>query len=209
MKKTIIALMALVGVSAAETLTLTSPENNVLSTGTGTLSWLEETGTLTSWELSFDLTINTDGNKNLFSLNSKNDWVPTLDWWDKELQFNQANKNSIGKPALSAGETASITLSFVATKNADGEYVGGNYSVIFKMEEEIKFSSNVEIEEFGNGRTLSDYTISKGSTTFMTQNGATFSNITLTRLNDNVPEPTTATLSLLALAGLAARRRRK
>ncbi len=207
MKKTIIALMALAGVAAADSLTLTTTCNSE----TGVLTWTENTGELTAWELSFDITATSISNLYIFqAAKDKSAWLPTVDFWDSKIEFNQCEKggaDQLGKVSILANETASITLSFIADQSVTGEYVGGTYSVSFKQGE-TTFSNSVEISSFTSERTLSDYSISSGEPKFTTDNRVTISNISLTQLNA-VPEPTTATLSLLALAGLAARRRRK
>lgn len=110
---------------------------------------------------------------------------------------------------LSIGNSTSITMSFVADyDNVLEEYVGGTFLVT---------SGETELLNFTVGKTIQDTTLQSGHASVWTQTGAgacpsnnLFKNIAVSRLADNVvPEPTTATLSLLALAGLAVRRRRK
>ena len=210
MKKTIITLLALAGVAAAEELTLTQPAGGSLSSGNQTLNWSEDIQNLTSWELSFDFIVDSYINNTLLQIGDKDAWQPTVELWNQYIQFNQASNTQVGKVSVVVDELASITLSFIANKTADGDYVGGTYSVTFNQGEST-YSASTEITKFTDDRTLSDYSLDKEEARFWTHSSSvTYSNITLTQLDDKlIPEPTTATLSLLALAGLAARRRRK
>ena len=199
--------MALAGVASAKTLTLTT----TLNSETGVLTWTEVTGDLTAWQLSFDITATEINNIGIFqAANNKADWLPTVDFWEGKIEFNQCGQggdDQLGKVSISANKTASITLSFIANVTENGDIAGGTYSASF-TQGETTFSNSVEISGFTTARPLSLYSISSGEPMFTTNDNVTISNITLTQL-DAVPEPTTATLSLLALAGLAARRRRK
>ncbi|MBQ8517379.1 MAG: PEP-CTERM sorting domain-containing protein [Akkermansia sp.] len=71
---------------------------------------------------------------------------------------------------------------------------------------EAAFSTNILL---GAGKTTTlDFTLGSAQT-YNTFAGLTGGSVTYTTASASVPEPATATLSLLALAGLAARRRRK
>lgn len=92
-----------------------------------------------------------------------------------------------------------ITLQFIANEDEQGNIQGGTLSAIVG---ELKHTATLE----GN------LTLSKSADGFRVwSNGAQehFTGMSLVKLENNlIPEPATATLSLLALAGLAARRRR-
>jgi MYXO-CTERM domain-containing protein len=243
MKRTIIALMALAGVAAAEdwTATFTSKNQTINQTGTdysaifsaGTPLTLDITGlTLQntgkdqgngtygkdtngvgnaspssirpnvnignggSYTLSFILTNTSQADINLTSLS-----VNTFTYGSAG-NFHQ----NVDRPitlTLLGGLTGSSnkTMSSPNIPNTDNTtpiLLTLNEPVLIKGEKELSF--NLTITENNSGGT------------FVGLKGATFSGEIVTPVIPDtpaVPEPTTATLSLLALAGLAARRRRR
>ena len=212
MKKTIIALLALAGVAAAESLTLTSPTDGSLTSGNAPVAWSENYSTLTSWELSFTLTDAALGDAVIFStdkdssggagyvLSTNEDG--SLEVYAREIGVYYSKSTAAG--VVTAGTPLAITFSFVADENMfTNEIVGGTFTV--KAGEATNSWAVTDYLEYTD---LTNNSVSR----FWTNGQAEqFSNITVAKLDNNmvVPEPTTATLSLLALAGLAARRRRK
>ena len=212
MKKTIIALLALAGVAAAAPLTLTSPASGSLSSSNAAVAWSEDYSTLTSWELSFTLTDAALGDAILFGTDRDGSGAAgyilstnvdgSLEVYARNIGVNYSNSTAAG--VVTAGTPVAITFSFVADENQyTNEIVGGTFTV--------KAGEATSSWAVTSGLGYTDLTNNSVSR-FWTNGGAEqFSNITVTKLDNNmvVPEPTTATLSLLALAGLAARRRRK
>ena len=212
MKKTIIALLALAGVAAAAPLTLTSPANGSLSSSNAAVAWSENYATLTSWELSFTLTDAALGDAILFGTDRDGSGAAgyilstnvdgSLEVYARNIGVNYSKSTAAG--VVTAGTPVAITFSFVADENQyTNEIVGGTFTV--------KAGEATSSWAVTSGLGYTDLTNDSVSR-FWTNGGAEqFSNITVTKLDNNmvVPEPTTATLSLLALAGLAARRRRK
>ena len=212
MKKTIIALLALAGVAAAAPLTLTSPAGGSLSSSNAAVAWSEDYSTLTSWELSFTLTDTALGDAIIFGTDRDGSGAAgyilstnvdgSLEVYARNIGVNYSNSTAAG--VVTAGTPVAITFSFVADENQyTNEIVGGTFTV--------KAGEATSSWAVTSGLGYTDLTNNSVSR-FWTNGGAEqFSNITVTKLDNNmvVPEPTTATLSLLALAGLAARRRRK
>lgn len=210
MKKTLITILTLAGIAAAEGLTLNITE---LKSSNNMLTWTDEdVSELTSWELSFTLDSQRTAldNADLMFFPDITDRVKFAVNADGSLEFygNDAIFTAIDSTtaAVSVNSVAGmvttdatpITLSFVANENA-GEIIGGTLSAT------------------AGGKTFSvavseAVTLTKKDGIRIWSNGAKehFTQLSLNALaNKAVPEPTTATLSLLALAGLAARRRRK
>lgn len=211
MKKSIIALMALAGVAAAEDYTmqvladvvaindyeLTAPGN--LYAGEFTLTFVIEEGNAVSGD--YDIIaayyqvnggaytvnafqLNSDGS---LSLNRGGNLSATQ--LDNVTTLGTQNDNSVFKNDGAAYTLAAGTYTI--------EYLGGtNGSAAADL-----YLDGVKVAGFTNGN--------------HNMNGAQSGGLALTlQTNDSykaamVPEPATATLSLLALVGLAARRRRK
>ncbi len=223
MKKTIIALLALAGVVGAEEtfITLNSPTGGNVTSGNSALTWAETSAplTLSSWKVTFDLELTNKpgqtgiGDQPIFSttrsggtstgivFSSNTDG--TVEIYHSDNSISENSDDSV----LSVDEGISITISFIADY-AGEEYKGGTFLVT---------SGETELLNFTVDETTEDTALKSGSSSVWTQSGnsssphiVSFSNIKVSQLADNViPEPATATLSLLALAGLAARRRRK
>ncbi|MBQ4594651.1 MAG: PEP-CTERM sorting domain-containing protein [Akkermansia sp.] len=216
MKKTIIALIAMTGISGAESLTLTSPTDGKLESGNAALTWSEEIAELQSWELNFTLLDAALANAALFGtrqsgyeagivLNVKSNGGLMI--YNKSTTDITNNSFQVETDAgwVTASTNTNITLSFVADVDTSGTVVGGTFT--------LTSGTNSKIIDMGGHTNLLGYTSIKkdGGTRFYTAQGdQKFYNITVSQLSNRViPEPATATLSLLALAGLAARRRRK
>ena len=229
MKKTIITLLALAGVAAADEvmpITLTATFNDE-KTATFNLDDFKVTA-LTLVNTADDTVLNSmaatendimpDRLRPNINVDSGNSW--TLDFTVSNSGANDLTVNS-------------ITLSAFAF-NGSGDVQANNRNFLFTVsagDTEIATDENLYIAgNSSNGQSLTitltdSLTIAaKDSMTFsiMVEQGANATNaegvgrgayLGLNTVTFNgtmpVPEPTTATLSLLALAGLAARRRRK
>ena len=214
--------MALAGVAAADTattpdeltwntLTITTPANGALSSSNSVIDWSEATGNLTnSWELSLTLDPSRVSNQYLFGTVKGSSGA---DGYTLQITSSGAirlNKNKSAEVltvgSYSADDSAvAITLQFVKFVDSEGEFESGVFTLTV-------------------GDAVGTYTVdakdntifTKGSNNNVWTNGGNekLSGISLKYAGAvvrpaAVPEPTTATLSLLALAGLAARRRRK
>ena len=203
MKKTLITLLALSGVAAAESLTLNFTE---LTSGNDELLWTNtDVSQLTSWELSFTLdsqrTALSDQNlmffpdstsKVKFAVNSNG----SLEFWGGSEIFTAsgaitATSSVISDAGMVTTAATSITLSFVADEK-DGEIIGGTLSAtVGDKTFTVAVSEAVTLTEDDGIRIWSNST------------NEHYTNLSLSALSNKVvPEPTTATLSLLALCGL-------
>ena len=221
MKKTFITLLALAGVAAADTATtpdeltwtslaITTPANGVLGAGNSVIDWSEDTGSLTnSWELSFTLDPSRVSNQYLFGTvkgSSGADGYTLQITSGGAIRLNQ-NKSvellTVGSYTAEDSAVA-ITLQFVKFVDAEGEFKSGTFTLTVGND-----SASYTVDAIDNT------VFTKGSNNNVWTNGGAekLSGISLKYADSvvslPVPEPTTATLSLLALAGLAARRRRK
>ncbi len=225
MKKTLIALVALAGgamgaegtvTDAAEltwtALTLTTPADNQLTSSNSALDWSEETGNLTeSWALSFTLDPSRAANAYLFgtvkgSSGADGYTLSTTSAGAIALNQNKSN-NVLTVGSYTADDSAvAITLQFVKYIDENGTDLSGEFILTVG-----EASATYTVENFDNT------VLYKGSNNNVWTNGGAekLYNISVatagcvTVAQEIVPEPATATLSLLALAGLAARRRRK
>ncbi|MBQ8517146.1 MAG: PEP-CTERM sorting domain-containing protein [Akkermansia sp.] len=152
--------------------------------GTVELATLVDGGAMTMYSGSFDSLELLDGELNIRGDISTGDLI--LD--GGEVNFLGAYTLDLGGNDLILGDNVIITLS-VATL----EDITGSYTLFKNLGSNSTDTKNLMIE-------LTDGTASKSVQ-------ASYINGTFSVAA--VPEPTTATLSLLALAGLAARRRRK
>lgn len=219
MKKTIIATLALSSIALGEqSITLTNSTS--LTSSNTTFSWDADTygTTFTSWEVTFDLNHkqNDDGSyvaladREIFSTYRNGGQTTgtilatnsngTIDIY----HFDDKTTNVYTSTAvLDNTKVMPITISFVAEYDLSDTYLGGTFTVQ---------SGETEYLNFHVDKTWENTQMEKGYSSIWTQTGnCQFSNVKLKQLDDIriIPEPTTATLSLLALAGLAARRRRK
>ncbi len=204
MKKTLIALMALAGVACGQSFTengsLTAPENLYAPAFDFTFELTEEFKVTDDYDILLAYYqvsgfAGSDGfNVNAFQLS--NAGVLTL-----------VRGNTL---TLTEGElTSSSTLvsqnvsTFVTTE-------GTNYTLtspgIYKVDYLGGTNGSAAADLYKDGVKVASFT---GGNHNMNGDGTGSLNLTV-KVNDSlmIPEPTTATLSLLALAGLAARRRR-
>lgn len=222
MKKTLITLMALAGVAAADTLTF-----DINRTGNDVTFEFDEAAAQEILTITYtDWTYSGAGNNNVGSWQSPS---------------NAAYQNSFSPDAQLRGNTTdSWTMNFTVTNNTEEEISltqftfdtyginggGSDKNATIPVTLTLAgITTNISLD-FG-GRTTTgtldftgDNAITIGANqtatlalTMAATNGFnTYSGITagsVTYTTPVIPEPTTATLSLLALAGLAARRRRK
>lgn len=205
-----------------------------LTGGNIRLTWTESDTLLSSWQLSFDLVDATLANAAIFGTSTQGaggaqgyvlkttaDGALTLNFGDNSI--------STSNNVIIAGENTAVTLSFVANETLSGELVGGTFTLSVGLETKtlgVTFDSSVvddgSVANYRTGlingqQSFTFMDANNGSTSanfaslLWTNGGAEkFYNIKVSKLDNNViPEPATATLSLLALAGLAARRRRR
>ena len=202
MKKTIIALMALTGVAfatPAEDVT-----NAILTSGYKAGDSFTLTFTIDSTSFNGYVTAPVITLAPSWNINSQ---AGTY------LGFSDATDGVDGSLTTSAATYSSGNTSEVkGTINVGDEgwfyQVNGLNTLTFTITESMltmtKGNSTVATLEIADGLTASNITLGSNIT------GISGLSMTTTPApSDSVPEPTTATLSLLALAGLAARRRRK
>ncbi len=223
MKKTLIALFALAGLASGATLSLTTPANGELSSGNSGFFWTEddvastEGDTLTSWELSFTLT-DTNALANdtfLFGTERNNSGAAgfilkehadgSIQLTTKDISAPNDYNVSLAAGTVSQNTGVTITLSYVATENLDGDIIGGTFTLSSGSE---SVTLEVDTADYNNNTA---FECSQNNGTRLWTNGGNekFTNITLSKLdNQVVPEPATASLSLLGLAALMIRRRR-
>ena len=224
MKNTIVALLALTGVAWADS---ASDMNTALSNAI-TLSGYKEND---SFQLSFTISAPNSAGATKTLLTLSNDYYLVAQAYKDPgyLGFSTAN-DAMSVPTDQATQwpSSSITttdpvhryttdgyfygwFSKASTDNATGTGTGTNIGDDAKITLTYTAKSSGNILEVKLDRTSDDSVITMNNITlkatdleFKTLTGG---NVTFS--SQSVPEPTTATLSLLALAGLAARRRRK
>ena len=146
-----------------------------------------------SWTLTFSLTNNTEEAITLTDM-SFYTYVVNGGGSDKNIDFTAS--------AYLSGVTNAVTASFTNSSVAGSGEKGATHTVAFTFDTPVNLSAGASHE-------LS-FTLT--NTTQNTFAGLTGGNVTYAVVpgpSPNIPEPATATLSLLALAGLAGRRRRK
>ena len=236
MKKTLITLLALAGVAAAQPLTISNANNTASATG----GWLTEVSA-TAINVTSSATFGSTAYTNSFYSVATN--VGNGGSYDYVLTFTLAKDvdlsgfsidfllhNSDGK-----AQTVNRTLSYDLTlANAEKTLVsyteqsittttgqGGDGSAITVHYTGAAYNADGSINEYTKlgtaAHTLSEsvflaagteYTLTIANISKNDTGAGTFVGIGNIAM-DVIPEPTTATLSLLALAGLAARRRRR
>lgn len=199
--------MALAGMAmAAETpLTLNTTE---LKSGNTLVLWTDDIAELESWAFTFTLDTQRSSlsDQDLMFLPDVGDELKFAMNTNGSLEFYGSAVGTTGicsEAGMITVDPTVITLQFIATEDKTGAIVGGTLSAIVG---ENVFSTTLTGDM---GLTLSKP--NDGIRVWSNSANEHYTNMTLTKLDNNVlvPEPTTATLSLLALAGLAARRRRK
>lgn len=226
MKKTLITLLSLAGVAMAATdgyltnpdaltwddaLTLTTPANGVLNSGNSGLYWDGAAACTKSWELSFNLTNTEAGNQYLFGTvhgGSGADGYTLSITSGGAVKLNSNKSNALastGDGAVTLNTPVSITLTFVNyVDEVTAATVGGQFTLTVGEQDALTYT-------VAEAAVFTPSNAGSGGSRLWTNSGKQqFSNVTFkTGGNMIIPEPATATLSLLALCGLAARRRRK
>lgn len=230
MKKTLIALMALAGMAAAETLTFDVKRDVNAITFEFDEVTAQEILTLTYT----DWTYSGGGNNTVGSWQSpKNEKYQNSFSPDAQLRDNQPDSWTMNFIVKNNGENAITLTQFTfdcycisaggedKTGNTKGTLKIGNVSTgsfLLGMKGEtttgtlaltgdnaITINAN---ESVSIALTMTDADLNN-TYSGITGGSVTYSSVSLPDPTPAVPEPATATLSLLALAGLAARRRRK
>ncbi|MBQ2815025.1 MAG: PEP-CTERM sorting domain-containing protein [Clostridia bacterium] len=217
----------------AKKITIGTDGYGSLSGGSAALGWSESITLNESWKLVFELTDKAlgEGDASLFSIKTKiNKEIkdnttqeitsgmtgPVEDaeilkvCEDGSLKLEKkVDGTPVGETSVSglitANTATAVTLVFLAEEDTNGNDIGGTFYVYvgengdsgdavisYNVDERVEFGENYDARLWTNG----------GAETF--SKIALYSGGVVT-----VPEPATATLSLLALAGLAARRRRR
>ena len=226
MRKTLIALVAMAGISmgaeglvtdASEltwtALTLTTPANNQLTSGNSAIDWSEETGNLTeSWALSFTLDPSRVSSQYLFGTvkgSSGADGYTLSITSAGAIALNQNKSNNVlTVGSYTADDSAvAITLQFVKYVDEAGADLSGEFTLTVGDASATYVVENFDNTVFNKGVNNNVWT-NGGAEKLYDISLATAGCVTIAS-SPVVPEPATATLSLLALCGLAARRRRK
>ncbi len=220
--------MALAGVAvgAEELLTLTTPTG--LFTSDSTLSWTQDYDSLDSWKLTFNINWSTNNGEMLFSTyhatddNESSKGAVKIQKSGGLLRINLHKTLGVVAEVAEFGvgdylnQDVSITFSYIADETSTGELTGGGVFTLTAASGGVEKTCSYTVPE-SNVLFTALKPANAGSPDdaawLYTNNGnSTISNVALYKLDNNVlpiPEPATATLSLLALAGLAMRRRRK
>lgn len=232
MKKTLIALMALVGVASAAT-TQSSLTLSEVDLGSLLVKDISEASLTTTTGFTIMLTLDFDssnaGPAMWFSTlestdenvgTSYTDSVATIGWGapkdpkDYRLTLFTKGGSAVGASTSAdaiSGSTPGDSSKFQTT--AFVTYSGGT-ATLFEIDSDgeliqtgstIYSPSGTSVNSLVLGNWGHSATNAKGKANIALYSGV----LTKTEMQALIPEPTTATLSLLALAGLAARRRRK
>lgn len=208
MKKTIIALLALAGVAAAETTTTVDTIDAAWGTAPAVAG--------NCWSGDYTLT---------FTLDS----LYTLEGSGSVIGFyrGSATNDTYGYNAIVLGGTdTALTLTvgrgraYNTEDNATGIDAETYFTFAGGADDKVTFSTTIQkgvtytLSVTGGDQAMTPtLTWNGGTETLASYKGNMNGNAALTNVLNKgtitIPEPTTATLSLLALAGLAARRRRK
>ena len=193
-----------------------------ITNGQASVNWTEEIPCLTTWKTSFELTDKAIASATIWSssryVNDPRGMLLKVGS-EGELTLSQSLSSTVfvstDPDLIKANTPTLITLSCISTENIEGEIIGVTYNLKVSQQS-VSYSLTKEQIE---GQTSDDGThnwsmfkfYDNDTTRFVTNGGnETFNKINVwSGKNKIVPEPTTATLSLLALAGLVARRRRK
>lgn len=225
MKKTLITLLSLAGVAMAATdgyltnpgaltwdgpVTLTSPTNGQLTSGNSGFAWEGATNCTASWELSFDLTNTETAYKYLFGTvngSSGAEGYTLAVTQAGAIALNSRKNNMMVTTAdavVALNTPVTVTLTFVNyVDETTSAAAGGQFTLKVGEQAALTYA----LTEANTAHTV--FT-PEGCRLWTNGGKQQFSNVTFkTGGNMIIPEPATATLSLLALAGLAARRRRK
>lgn len=210
----LLVMFAGLSYAADEQLTLLSPKNGQLQSGTSDVSWAEEYEVLTSWKISFTLSSSTDVSDTLFygaygNYERYGDCI--------SLYLNNEGKISIlsGSNTLYTSSTSwvrannltDVSLQFVTLLDSANRISGGEVSVKVG-DNSVNLELDSSVVQSSYLYNCSDYPKAQINSVI---NFVQYRDIQLYKLDDRllIPEPTTSTMSLLALAALATRRRRR
>ncbi len=230
MKKTIVALMALAGVAAAGTSTITldnsSHTNAVIVTAELSLEQLTQILWTNSTNTSMIGFQDSDDNKyavivgtwnskqEVFNINGINagegvDGTPRY-YWNPNIKVDDYFSQT---DALKGAITLAYAGAHVDSTNGDNEGVSVLISVQYADDSVVHLYGNDSGLKWSNNYISAvTYADNLMDAPTVTVTSTPWSEASLKEMHEgilSIPEPTTATLSLLALAGLAARRRRK
>lgn len=229
MKKTIIALMALAGVAAADTteaITLWNTEFSVTTTGEDAGQWTlsdEQKSLLVSSEWSL---VKADNTALLSTTTNAAELRPNTNvgsdqGWSLDFTLTNSSTEVVTLTSLTFDTLIFAGSGSYQSYNTDRDFVftltygdetlktenwtiGGN-GTSSPSSGVITFTLDTAVELAANESISLGFDVAKG-----TNNPGCFLGLkSISATGATIPEPTTATLSLLALAGLAARRHRK
>ena len=196
----------------------------------GQLWFNSNAATLSSWMVEFTLNKLNSGNLTVFSSamgdsGQKNEryGLGVFSWYDQTgVTIGQDNAHKGGAENVLFPDSSKDNLPVTLRLAYDAE---SNKAYLYSLTTNVYTSCSTTVDYNLTSATLNGGNDQKGVSSFWTEaGGSSFTVHTVTDMSslagDNsafvsyvttpaVPEPTTATLSLLALAGLAARRRRK
>ncbi len=232
MKKTLITLLALAGVAAADTLTISNANNTAVATG----DWLTEVSATAINVAGNDTFTATDYTNSFFSVatnvgnGGKYDYVLTFTL-AKDVDLSSFSIDFLLHSSSGAAQPVNRTLSYDLTLSDATEtlvsyadqsittttgrtaglatYKDVAYNADGSINEETKLgTATFTLPDSVFLAAGTEYKLTIANIAKNDEGGGTFVGIGNIAMNV-IPEPTTATLSLLALCGLAARRRRK
>lgn len=213
-----LALLTTPSLSFAEELTITP---DTLTSGTAYITWNEDYSQLTSWELSFTLSIVQNAEGSIFETR-KGTYAANphlvLSLTDNQVLLTYKEKKSDdGTTLLSCdcffSESCHITLSFIGQQNAGSDISNGILTLqVNNSDASLRDVINITDANYLAASALHNNTSSSTSYNYINTNEGNiqFSDSALYRLDNlTIPEPTTATLSLVGLLSLLSRRKRK
>ena len=235
MKKTLITLLALAGVAAADSVLLESKltNNGVSSSVMDAIYGKTKNDAVTASGLKVDkfaetkkdftfsvsdlLTNATLGEDELYSINAITfaSRYETVTNWNSTYAFTGTATVKINDVVV--GTSTTLTLNPVANGNGTDYNIGTftfGFDNAFLLDgtETVTISLTASDKKFGVAAVANNGTVTATDITDMVTSSSGDKYKAVVQLSGSVvtiPEPATATLSLLALAGLAARRRRK
>ena len=232
MKKTLITLLAICGVAAAETITLTMPGTAVDNGGHGSISaetaittfannadggYMFNAGGVVNPDASFNegVLTTTDGvtSLTLAPRTGAGGSGEAIVLSGSNLVGYNVDSFTFGIASSSCTTTADIALTLAVIQKDNNAWsvvkeTTGSLTLNSSAELTLTLSPSIKWTDSYKVVAVIDNTaknLTGGNAPTYTMTGITMSAVA----TPAVPEPTTATLSLLALAGLAARRRRK
>ena len=198
MKKTLIALMALAGIAAAAQSEMTAADN--LYAGEFDLTFTIEEGAVVSGDYDILAAYYQSNAGHAYTVNAfklYSDGTLTLERGESLSSTTLDNETTLGTTRNTSIFTANGESYTLGAGSYTLEYLGGtNGSAAANL-----YLGEELVASFTGGNHNMNGAQAGGLTLYLTTNEG--------YATPAVPEPTTATLSLLALAGLAARRRRK